>query len=95
MSNRVYRSTIFRNPWKRRRLAAGHFPAADRLPIGCPDAFHWQRVTDWSSVGGRVAQWNALSVSLSVCVCVQLSTSQKVVLCCSVDQHIASILAGV
>ena len=47
MSNRVYRSTIFRNLWKRRRLAAGHFPAADRLPIGCPDAFHWQRVTGW------------------------------------------------
>jgi len=50
MSNRVYRSTIFRSPWKRWRLAAGHFPAADWSPIGRPDAFHWQWVTDWSPV---------------------------------------------
>ena len=36
-------------------------PAAFRPPIGRPDAFHWQQVTGWSPVGGRVAQWNAPS----------------------------------
>ena len=38
---------------------AGRFPAAGRSPVGHPDAFHWERVTGWSPVGGRVGQWNA------------------------------------
>ena len=45
-----------------RCLAAGRFPATGRSPIGRPDAFPWERVTGWSPVGGRVAQWNAPSV---------------------------------
>ena len=48
-----------RNPWKRRRLVAGRFPAAGRSPVGHPDAFHCERVTGWSPVGGRLAHWNA------------------------------------
>jgi len=24
-----------------------------------PDAFHWERVTGWSPVGGRISHWNA------------------------------------
>jgi len=66
-SVKIPRPSIFRNPWKRRRLVAGCFPAAGRSPVGHPDAFHWERVTGWSPVGGRLAQWNAPTVRLSVC----------------------------
>ena len=32
------RPSIFRNPWKRQRLAAGSFSATDRSPIGRPES---------------------------------------------------------
>ena len=69
MSNRVYRSTIFRNLWKRRRPAAGRFPAADWSLICRPDAFHQQWVTGWRLVTGwrpGCRQWNAPSRSLEM-----------------------------
>ena len=65
-SVKIPRPSIFRNPWKRRRLVAGRVPATGRSPVGHPDAFHWERVTGWSPVGGRLAQWNAPRVNRPV-----------------------------
>ena len=54
-SVKIPRQSIFRNPWKRRRLAAGRFPAAG--PVGHRLVTQMRSIGNGSPVGHWLAAW--------------------------------------